>query len=709
MPFHRETLATPVRVRRIKEKEKESRGSASSGGSKKQKGSGSSNRSPPQADRSSQLSLYSQQNLTLDQLPALPASGTASPGSAASPVLRGSTCATTQTSDLTSVTYHHTPAALQQYLQTDDEQPIFKATSTPANDQGHTTRPHLAAKRQQIYSQPLDSNTTTPLATSVREYPGIPHGRSASPSFFNQPLELHRSYSSITSSSRSSSRTEDNRSHTISSPPLPSSSPSVSHPVSLQGFPDLEQPQPRYHQAYLASPPAFAPAVPFNSVPADEPHFIPAYPGLHYYPMNHPAGHPMDLHSLPSQAIPPYANYSIPPHNPGFSNPSYPIPNREHSSTSSRMSMPTEPLPMGQPLSGNMERTNSLDSPGLPKQGGEDDPLDLLQRIQSAIPDLHLLVNRYRETSGQLGMSANLIKETEAQKSAALKQKESDIEKLAKELDDVKSKYSAESSKLRFEISNMEEKQKELRDNIVAEQRIKEELQAKNKTLSTELERMQNNFDKEKSRILGESEDWKRRALQDKHALEEDMQRQKQLAEMTLQGRLADLGRVHAQEKESLKASLARQKKDLEADHFNTQQELEKARDARRKAIEESRKKHAEDRESWEKERAVLGKGSAEQRSLLTSQHNKEVEAMRRTQEASEERIRQQVQDDMAKLHDQIGTLQAGWDAEKDKFAGSMADLKAQAARMDEENKKLQRMADAFGEVTDLRSRGDPF
>lgn len=371
--------------------------------------------------------------------------------------------------------------------------------------------------------------------------------------------------------------------------------------------------------------------------------------------------------------------------------------------------MPTEPLPMGQPLSGNMERTNSLDSPGLPKQGGEDDPLDLLQRIQSAIPDLHLLVNRYRETSGQLGMSAHLIKETEAQKSVALKQKESDIEKLAKELDDVKSKYSAESSKLRFEISNMEEKQKELRDNIVAEQRSKEELQAKNKTLSTELERMQNNFDKEKSRILGESEDWKRRALQDKHALEEDMQRQKQLAETTLQGRLADLGRVHAQEKESLKASLARQKKDLEADHFNTQQELEKARDARRKAVEESRNKHAEDRESWEKERAVLGKGSEEQRSLLTSQHNKEVEAMRRTQEASEERIHQQVQDDMAKLHDQVERLQAGWDAEKGKFARSMADLRAQAVRMDDENKKLQRMADAFGEVTDLRSRGDPF
>lgn len=371
--------------------------------------------------------------------------------------------------------------------------------------------------------------------------------------------------------------------------------------------------------------------------------------------------------------------------------------------------MPAEPLQIGQPVSGNIERTDSVDSPGLPRQGGEDDPVDLLQRIQSAIPDLHLLVNRYRETSGELGMSKNVIKETEAQKSVALRQKESDIEKLGKELDDVKSKYSAESSKLRFEISNMEEKQKELRDNIVAEQKSKEELQAKNKMLSTDLERMQTDFDKEKSRIISESEDWKRRALQDKHAFEEDMQRQHQLAETTLQGRLADLGRVHAQEKESLRASLARQMKVLETEHSNKRQDQEKLIDARRKAVEESRKMHAEDRESWEKERTVLGKGSEEQRKLLNSQHYLEVEAMRRSQEASEERIRQQAQDDMAKLHDQVQRLQAGWDAEKGKFARSVADLKAQAARMDDENKKLQRMADAFGEVTDLRSRGDPF
>ena len=704
MPFPYETSATPVRVRRSKDKDSRSTASSSSG--RKQKRSGSSNRSPPQADRSSQLSLYTQQNLTLDQLPALPESGTASPGSAASPVLRESACATTQAIESASVARHYTPAALQKYLQIDDDQPSHKAASQPGiDDQEHTRRLRSGADRPQIYSQPLDSHTSTPLATSVREYPDTSHDRSASPSFFNQPLEFYASNSSRTSSSRA----EENYSYTVSSPPPSSSSPSVGRSASVQGFLDLKQPQPQSHVGYLASPPAFAPAIPFNSAPPGEQYFAPPYAGPHYYPMTHPAGQYMDLHSLSPQNVPPYANYGASLHNPGFFSPLHHNPARGHSSTSSRMSATGEPFPTAQPASGPMEKTSSLDSPGEPKQEGEDDAVDLLQRIQSAIPDLHLLLNRYRETSGKLGMRENLIKETEAQKSAALKQKEAYIDKLGKELDDVKSKYSAESSKLRFEISNMEEKQKELRDIVSVEQKSKEELQAKNHALLIESERMRNKFEEERSRIVSDFEAWKRKASEDKKSLEEDLQRQKQLADTTLQARLADIGKVHAQQKESLQTSLARQIKDLEANHAKARQELEKALDARQKVAEESRRNHAEDKESWEKERAVLGKGSEEQRRILTSRHQSEKNDMQKSQEVSEARIRKQAQDDMAKLHDQIEGLKAGWDADKGKFARSTADLKAQAARVDEENKRLQRLAEAFGEVTDLRSRGDPF
>lgn len=61
-----------------------------------------------------------------------------------------------------------------------------------------------------------------------------------------------------------------------------------------------------------------------------------------------------------------------------------------------------------------------------------DDPTNLLYRIQSAIPDLHLLLNRYRETTGQISVREDMIRRTEAQMAEALRQKEAYIDKVGK-------------------------------------------------------------------------------------------------------------------------------------------------------------------------------------------------------------------------------------------------------------------------------------
>lgn len=202
MPFPYETSATPVRVRRSKDKDKESRSTASSSSGKKTKRSGSSNRSPPQADRSSQLALYTQQNLTLDQLPALPESGTASPGSAASPLLRAASCTTAPSLDLGAAARLYTPAALQKYLQAEDDRSNYEAGPLPEDHREESRRRLSIVKRNQADNQPLDSQTSTPLATSVREDPKPSQNRSSSPSFFSQPVAFYESSSSHTSSSK---------------------------------------------------------------------------------------------------------------------------------------------------------------------------------------------------------------------------------------------------------------------------------------------------------------------------------------------------------------------------------------------------------------------------------------------------------------------------------------------------------------------------
>ena len=386
---------------------------------------------------------------------------------------------------------------------------------------------------------------------------------------------------------------------------------------------------------------------------------------------------------MAAQSISPYANYGVPIHNPPPSRPLERIPARGHNSTNPRMSATGEPLHTAYPPISPKKTCSSLTSPAVLKQEEEDDTIGLLQRMQSAIPDLHLLLNRFRDTSSQLGMKENLIKETEAQNTVALKQKEAHIEKLVQEVEDVKSKHSAESSKLRFEISNMEEKLKELLDNVIAEQKMKEELRLKNQSLSEDLERIHINFEDRIAKILNDLEVAKKESSENR-VVDDDLERQKTEAEKSLQSRLADQRKIHAQEIDSLRTESTRQLKELETNHVQTRLEL-------KKIVDESRRKHTEDIASWEKERCVLEKDSEEQRRILVAKHQSEKEEIEKVYEDSKAQIR---------LHAQ---------EERGKLLKSSADLEIQATRLHDENIKLQRMADAFGELTDLRGRGDPF
>ena len=435
--------------------------------------------------------------------------------------------------------------------------------------------------------------------------------------------------------------------------------------------------------------------------------------------MIHPADPRTDFHQFSPQHTSPYLHFVGPAHSQDSPNPMHHTPARGHSSASFGMSAAAEPVAVAPFTATPLEKTPSFDNPGLAKKGAGEEVTELLQRIQVAIPDLHLLVNRYRETSDQLGEREQMIREKEAQRTAELKQREIHIEKLEKDLNDVKAKYSAESSKLRLEIGNMEEKHKELQERASAEQKAKDEIRLKNRDQAAEMARMAREHDEDSARLMRDLDAWKRKASQDTSALRDDLQRQRHEFEAASQAQIGKISRTHVQEKDTLHSTLAQCKKEAEG-HAHARQAMEKVADARQKAIEDSRRQHAEEKQSWEQERqamnrrwdeerVALGKGSEEQRKILLAQHESEKGDIRKSHEKSEARLRKQAQEDMTHLQEEVGRLKAGWDADKTKFSRVIADLKTSTARLDEENKKLQRLADAFGEVTDLRSRGDPY
>ena len=373
------------------------------------------------------------------------------------------------------------------------------------------------------------------------------------------------------------------------------------------------------------------------------------------------------------------------------------------------MSMSGEFLPgMAPPSSHPMEPAAKSAGGGPQSQSPEDDAIDLLRRIQSAIPDLHTLVNKYRETSGRLGERESRIKESEAQKAAVLKQKETYIQQLVKEIETISTKYSAESSKLRLEIGNMEEKQKSLQDSWTAEKKSKGELEEAHRNLQAKLEQSERAIQEKEAMMNRNVELWKRKMSEEfgmkQSFLEDELQRTRD-SEAALQAQLGQVHRAHTQEKEGL----SRQRRELETNNTRLRRNLDDALEAKKRDLEESHKKQQLKKEAWDKERTVLGKGTEEQRKVLVAQHQIERDELEKTYRQSEARIRKQAEESITKLQDEIEKLSVGWDSDKIRFNKAIAELRAAANKLDEENVKLQKLADAFGNITELKSKGDHF
>ncbi|KAL8791109.1 MAG: hypothetical protein Q9195_006053 [Heterodermia aff. obscurata] len=656
MPFPYESSKEPVRTRRTKDKD--GRSTTSTGSSKKSKHpSGSSSRSTPQSDRAAQSSLYAQQNLTLDQLPALPESGAESPGSATSPILRASSVVSHASSLSSSSLQLHTPAALRQYLDTEDvETPRLEAAPPPQAE----LQPNIQDPPA-LSGKPLDSHTATTQEGTPQGYLPPAHDRAASPTLFGQPLELHRSYSSRTSSSRRN----QTPSYSASSPPPQSASPS--------------------DESYYHSP----------------------YVGPQYLQMTHP-GAQADLQTLPPQTFPPYQNFPPSHHSQGYFNHLQYQSVRGSGSPRSRMSVPGEfPMPpaQGPPL---------LDSPGPARSATEDDPADLLQRIQGAIPDLQSLLHHYKETSGQLSDKETKLQAAEAQKSETIRNRETQINQLSKELDDVKNKHHAECSKLRLELGNVEEKHKELQESFVLEQKSKEDVQTSLQTSAMNNEEMQQKWEKEKARMKQDFEAKEKKMLDEHSAkLEEISSHQSRDTEAAYKAQLAEKDRLREQEIIALQASELRKKKSLDAHYHSEMQVLQERLGRAGRARDESRTRHEESSKEWEtrelkwnQERISLKQSLEEQRQgfeaqlqNLAERHRTETVRIETEHESTLARQRKDADDEKTELRELLQRL-------KTQFSEK---LNERVASINEENRKLQKLADAFGEVTDLRSRGDPF
>ncbi|KAF2270656.1 hypothetical protein CC78DRAFT_138211 [Lojkania enalia] len=644
-----------------------------------------------------------------------------------------------------------------------------EAAEPPAVAQNSEPQVDIASSKEpQVVIAPTEPDqkdiTPAPLPAPARDTEAAPVQLSPPPLPIEEPVQVKSPPVQSPSTRSPSVRSPRPQSPPVKSPPKPeavkhavedSRPPAPTPPVSRvrprhssafeddDGDDDSDDPliQPRLrgelssrdHSRGLTYPPhpshprLFASRVPSEHYSNPPP--PPPPPGYHprYYPPGAPPYYHSHNHSMSQSPYGPSSHASspyqetwnqFPPTYPTYGSP----PIQRHDSVGSRE------YPLG-PL--GHESSSAI----------EDDTVDLFSRISQAIPDLHVLLARYKETHGQLGVREELLRRASLEQQEKLRNKDDEINTLKEKINHLENKHSADANRLRLEIGNMEEQMKELREQIAETDKLREELDVTRKTLAAakesweakqkELEIANTALEKtivaEKEKAQNEFEEWKSTTTT-KHDAEKialAIQFDKKLKEADV---LADTQRQEAaaayiKEKDELRSEHQRQQREREANFDRVRKELETKLSTAQKDREEALKHERESREVWEAERETLikaydedrkdlQKGWDEQRGLMEAQYKKNKDESDKAWIELHAEANKRAEEEKAKveiLTKERDDLQKRLDDLKAEHQKDRETIRVVASNLENEKARLEKLMECYGDMPDIKSKGDTY
>ena len=610
----------------------------------------SSNRTPVPPDCSAQTSDFTQQNVNLDQLPELPESGPDSPSSATSPMNRTTSSMSTSGTIVSPTVQHHLPASVQAYLAPYCESVVDLSDSVSSQPTPKPEKP----------KEPAD----TKPADAKPDPPKIP-----------SPVSSLDTQTLVRKTSSESVKTALS---------IASSQPTVPVRDQPQKKPASVKPDDSKQDSRARAP--VSEAIPYGVGPSGEQ--FRHSPQLAYPPTQQAIGPGPVQHAPTSQALSHYSEYGPPSgyHPPQIIPPAAPQP----------------PMPIYQ----DQWDRGPISTSGRP----DDSTMALFHRISCAIPDLHALMSLHHETCGILEASQLHIRDQEARKAAQLRHLEIRIVELEQDLDAMSKNHSMEVTRLKLDSRALEKRHKEVQHRLAAGGKQHEALQAANETLRAEQKEsarkyheyelaLSEAFKRDKDRMIAEQRN-NQRAMQD------ELQAQTRISDANLSKRLAEERRAHEEEIEMLENRWTRQRHELEDRQAKFRRDLESTLEAKQKVVDEERRTYLQAREGWDKEREtltgkweeerlLLQRGSEEQRKALTLQYQREKDSI--LKQSLQPRSGREADDYVLGLEREIERLKAGWAADSFKFQKATGDFKATARMLNEQNSKLQKLTDAFG------------
>lgn len=446
---------------------------------------------------------------------------------------------------------------------------------------------------------------------------------------------------------------------------------------------DFRQPAPQHPApsslGLASAPPTPASAYPFGSGPTGPQGFH--SPQLTYLPMPQPPDPSASQQALISQGIIYYPDYGSPPPAPNPASQLQYVPVPE-----SRM--------------------------------GTENPMALLHRVDSAIPDLHRLLNSYHAIHDVLESKEYHIHHMEAQRTTEKQVEENRYAKIRQQVDSMTEKHSTEIGQLKLDIINMDKRCKDLRDKLIAEETHNDDLESANEILRAERKQGAKKHEEEKAALLYKASLEKDRMVAEHRAKQrashDELQAQIRKAEASLSHKEAYLNRAHEEEKRKLELEWTKQNRELEHRHERLLTDLAGRLEAKVKVIEEERRTYLQAREGWDRERELMTSRWEEERGLLRKTSEDQQNALLTRYEREKNDILKQMaqmqhrteKDDASlKLQREVEALRAGWEADKFRFQRTTSEFKASARTLNEHNNKLQKLTEGLSDAIDVKGK----
>ncbi|KAJ5166571.1 uncharacterized protein N7482_005352 [Penicillium canariense] len=353
-------------------------------------------------------------------------------------------------------------------------------------------------------------------------------------------------------------------------PPLPFApyaAPVYSPPTYYSPIPKVSSPLARSRYPYMSPimsptatppPPPPAPAVPMAlSAPSST---AQSYTTAIHSPVLSSAG-----------MVPPYAPYTPPqPPDSHFMHRSY--------SASDQSYTPSFQAIRDLNLNNGQVNENGTISP----PENDQEHIELLQRIQSAIPDINRLLHGFRHTHTRLNSREAEMKQIGNQHEQALMHKDFYIEALQAQMKKTANESAEECAKLkntinelRLELGDLQEKQKDLEDGLAGHQKSNEELSQSKSELEAEIEKLHSSL----------------KDAQDAHEKEREAQKNEHAKALTTQKQeLTELfEEIKNEDEKAASETLEAREKDLREEHDSAKEEWEKEKKLMEETLETQR------------------------------------------------------------------------------------------------------------------------